>query len=84
MDDEIKAFAEKIQPIYAMLDWTWNTDTVKGIPSVEDIAQTLRSLAENMPPNGFSHTMTGGLYVQRDADSGLTYGMEIRGGVYHT
>lgn len=81
MDEEIKAFAEKVQPIYAMLGWTWDNDTVKGVPSVEDIVQTIRSLAEHILSD---RLMTGGLFVQRDTDSGLVYGMEIRGGVYHT
>ena len=57
-----KKFAEKVKPIYDLLDWTWFDN--KTPPSIEEIEKTLISLTNDMHlEKGTSNVGTGGVYA---------------------
>lgn len=49
--DQIDAFAERVQPIYEMLNWTWTSITPDGspkVPQVENIRAVLEQLVASL------------------------------------
>ena len=66
LKNQVPAFAEKCQPIYQILYWTWNNEgklTTSHIPSVLEIENCLYSLIENVRDKNIISSSTGGLKV---------------------
>lgn len=69
----IWGFAEKIQPVYKLLGWTWADK--QNPPTVEEIVATIKMLIQDLidSPDSISFS-TGGLYAERDGDGFITFG----------
>lgn len=45
-----RAYAQQIQPVYALLDWKWaNEDETEEVPSARAIEEAIRELADGLP-----------------------------------
>lgn len=60
-------FAEKIQPVYALLDWTWCSDTP---PTVKEIAESLEEYVLYLKAHKETSWIgSGGLFAEREPDA---------------
>ena len=76
---KIKEFVKKIHPIYELLNWGWSTN-IKGdlkIPTEKKLYDTIIYLLKELNKNNGKSTSisTGGLFVERDFEDGVEYGI---------
>lgn len=78
LKEKIRKFAEDVHPIYVLLKWEWH---YTGVPTVEQIEETLTRLIQDSVKDNNSGWQTGGLYVQKDVEieNEWSFGMEIYG-----
>lgn len=78
---KIYKFAEKVQPIYSLIDWKWRNE---GVPTVEQIVSTVKSLIIDASEHNYKTAATGGIFIRRDVEDETQweFGMEIKGGFY--
>ena len=70
-----RKFAEKIQPVYELLKWTWHEEKVS--PTVEQLTNLLIELLQDLRKNGGNDISTGGLFVKIDEHGIIDFGFEI-------
>ncbi len=74
---ELYKFAEKVQPIYKLLDWTWSGG---GVPDTKGIHDTLFSLyTDLLKLKKKTRISSGGLFFELQEDGTYEFGMEIQG-----
>lgn len=69
---KVGGFAERVTPIYKLLDWRWHDDD--SSPSQAEIEQTLTELIGSFSGEGYS--ATGGLeifYNKEDSEIGIRF-----------
>lgn len=68
-EQEIMEFAVRLAPVYALLEWRWSRDGIMVIPSIEQIAKTIRELSRTCETVGSSgRCRSGGISVDRSID----------------
>ncbi len=76
---DVRKFAERVQPIYTLLNWEWGGDFVV-VPTVEIIEERISDLISQIREAGDTWYLgRGGLFVRKDNTGHIEYGMEILG-----
>jgi hypothetical protein len=69
----VYSFAEKIQPLYELLDWKWYDC---GIPTVEDIYEKTQELITRFKEQD-EYTTTAGIMIKKEYDEGMLQGITL-------
>ena len=77
-------FATKIQPIYRLLNWTWQDEP--NPPTGADIESTLLELIEHLLQENTLGSSTGGLsaWVEEEETGEISFGINFKVGVATT
>jgi len=79
---ELYKFAERVQPIYALLKWEWagKGNRKGGVPTVEDIHDELFELYQELEKkNKQTRIECGGLFFELTGEGFFEFGMTTAG-----
>jgi len=75
-------FAEKIQPVYEALKWTWTDKDGTDIPTLDNVIDIIHKLIYDLKKSEYNECSTGGLrvFINKDdtSPSGLICGIEFK------